>query len=299
MTEMIQGAQTERLHRAVLGLGLLALVGVAGGADGAASTVLEMLARQAGQVGRQGLAVASAWYGRTPPMERVTWGGLVACAVLGGWTFLERSRRTRRSRVIPRAFAERFQRRLVAGQLDRGKALDYCEINPSPAARVALAAVHRWGRPTADLERAVSLARRCEVDDLRRHVGSLRRVAGLAPLIGLLGTLTTAARELSQLGPGVAWGPAVALALAPLTVSVGLAILALVFYDGLTGRVDALAGALDRIAAETVDAIALAAPAPAPTPAEARATRPDPAAAMSPPKPPHAIRIPVTNRVER
>ncbi len=305
MTDMIQGAQTKRLsrssclpwaRRAVLGFGLLLTVGVIGGADGGAGPFINMLTRQVEQVGRQGFHEAQAWYRRTPAMDRVTWGGLAACVVLGGLTFLERSFRVRRGRIIPRAFLERFQRRLADGQLDRGKSLDYCELNPSPAARVALAAVQRWGRPASDLERGVVLATQREADQLRRHIGTLRRVAGMAPLIGLLGTLTAASRALASLSPGVAWGPALAAALGPLTVGVAVAILALVLYDGLTGRVEVLAGELGRIGAETVDAIALRAPAdPEPRPT----TRSDPAASVSPPPPPHAIRIPVTTRQER
>jgi biopolymer transport protein ExbB len=201
--------------------------------------------------------------------------------------------------VVPRAFVERFQRRMADGQLDRGKALDYCELNPSPAARVALAAIRRWGRPAADLERGVVLARGREVDHLRRHVGTLRRVAALAPLIGLLGTLTGISRVLSTLARDSAWGPPVATCLAPLTIGVALAIVALVLYDGLTGRVEGLAGDLDRIGAEAVDAIAGAA-----TASEGRTMRADPGRAPNASRAPHPhhaasagpIRIPVQTR---
>ncbi|MEJ7639697.1 MAG: MotA/TolQ/ExbB proton channel family protein [Singulisphaera sp.] len=104
----------------------------------------------------------------------------------------------------------RFLDRLRDGKLDSGKALDICELNSSPAARVALAAVRRWGRPVADLERAVALAARVEADRLRRNVGTLRRIAALTPLLGLLGTLLSAGRALSAIGPASApgsWGP--------------------------------------------------------------------------------------------
>jgi biopolymer transport protein ExbB len=158
---------------------------------------------------------------------------------------------------------KRFRERLQDGKLDRGKALDLCELNPSPASRVALAAVKRWGRPAADLERAVALASKVETDRLRRNVGTLRRVAALAPLLGLLGSLIAAGRALSV--PGAAWGPALANSLIPLTSGVALAILALVIYDGLAGRVEKLANTIDRLGAETVDAIALSAPTEAPT----------------------------------
>ena len=55
---------------------------------------------------------------------------------------------------------------------------------------------------------------------------------------------------------GAAWGPALAGALTPLTAGVAIAILALLAYDGLSSRIEALAGELDRVGAKTVDAIA-------------------------------------------
>lgn len=255
-----------------------------------------------------------AWYRRTPPAERVSWGGLAACALLGLGVAVERTARVRRSRIIPIAFVERFQTRLGEGGLERGKALDYCELNPSPAARVALAAVRRWGRSTTDLERGVSLARQVEVDRLRSHLGTLRRVAGMAPLVGLLGTLTTAGRILAAVQPGMAWGPALAGALAPLTAGVAIAILALLAFDGLTIRAESLAADLDRIGAETIDAIALATPLQAvhvapPRPATKTPTSPGSGATVRPQpghghptsgggKVPHSLRFPMNRKVE-
>jgi biopolymer transport protein ExbB len=224
------------------------------------------VAGQAEALGRR----FSAWYRATPPADRITWGALAACAALGSLTLLERSARVRRGRVVPRAFRDRFRARLAEGKLDWAKGLDYCELNPSPASRVALAALRRWGRPAPDLDRAVAIARQAESDRLRRHVGTLRRVAALAPLIGLLGSLVSASRALAALPAGAAWGPAASGALAPLTAGVGLAILALVAYDGLMGRVETLVGELDRIGAEVVDAVAPSAAAP---PAAPRAER--------------------------
>jgi biopolymer transport protein ExbB len=149
-------------------------------------------------------------------------------------------------------------------------------MNPSPAARVALAAVRRWGRPAVDLERAVALTHRGEAERLRRNVGTLRRVAALAPLVGLLGTLLAVGRVLAAIpGAGAAaalgisaagsagWGPALAPALSPLILGLTIATLALVAYDSLVIRIERLSGALDRLGAETIDAIAMATQPPA------------------------------------
>jgi biopolymer transport protein ExbB len=250
----------------LLSAGAGAGAGASPGID--AATVADLAAQSARWIGGR----ATAWYRQTPPADRITWGGLAACGGLGLGVVLERLVRLRRRRIIPRDFVLRYLSRLQEGKLDKGKALDFCELNPSPASRIALAAVRRWGRPIVDLERAVAMAQRVEVEQLRRNVGTLRRIAALAPLLGLLGSLFAAGRVLSGLdGPGAgaaaaggvgsAWGPALAGALMPLTVAVALAILALIAYDGLAGRVETLAGTLDRLGAETIDAIALAAPA--------------------------------------
>ena len=209
------------------------------------------------------------WYGRTPPPERVTWGGLVSCGGLGLVVLLERIWRLRERRVVPSAFTAKFVDHLHEGKLDCGQALDHCERNPSPAARVALAAVRRWGRPAGDLERTVAMAHRVETERLRRNVGTLRRVAALSALLGILGTLFALGRALESIPPSpgpaissgasVAWGPALAAAITPLSTGLVIATLALVAYDGVLTRVEKLAGALDRLGAETIEAIAMSA----------------------------------------
>jgi biopolymer transport protein ExbB len=256
---------------------------------------------------------ALVWYQQTPPGERVCWGGLVACAGLGLGVLLERMARLRRRKIIPAEFTARFLDRLHEGKLDGGKALDYCEMNPSPAASIALAAVRRWGRPAVDLERAVALAHRVESERLRRNVGTLRRIAALAPLLGLLGTLMAISRVLAMLpggGPearGVEsvltpfwWVHALSVAMSPLTMGIAIGTLALVSYDALFSRIEQLTAALDHLGAETIDAIAMTtmpvAPSLLPSPLHVRAGahRPGPApAAASTARP---LQPPVTHR---
>ena len=270
----------------------LGFVVLAGGADGGAGVnpTLDAALKRAEAFGDQALA----WYRRTPPIDRVTWGGLGACAVLGLLVMAERTVVLRRGRITPRGFLKRFRERLQDGKLDRGKALDLCELNPSPVSRVALAAVRRWGRPVADLERAVALAARVETDRLKRNVGTLRRIAAMSPLLGLLGTLIAAGRALSV--PGAAWGPALGNSLIPLTSGVALAIIALVAYDGLVGRVERLANAIDRLGAETVDAIAMSAVPEAPTASRPVESRRGP---HLPVRGSHPIRVEIPDAIAR
>jgi biopolymer transport protein ExbB len=113
----------------------------------------------------------------------------------------------------------------------------------------------------------------------------LRRIAVLTPLLGLLGTLFALGRALEGVptfappglnltasapaathigGFSIAWGPLLAAALTPLSAGLIVATLALVAYDGLLTRIEKLSGSLDRLGAETIDAIALTAPLSSP-----------------------------------
>jgi biopolymer transport protein ExbB len=190
------------------------------------------------------------------PVERVTWGGLGVCCLLGWFTVLKRAEQIRRGRVIPIAFRRSCLDRFVEGRIDWSQALDYCELNPSAAARVALAALRRLGLDPIELERAVERVRRFEVDRMRLSLGSLRRLVILFPLLGLLGSLATSGSSLTNLSAGAAVGPSISASLLPLTISVGLAILALVAYDGLAGRVERLALDLCQVGAQVLEALA-------------------------------------------
>ncbi len=281
--------------RAASWLALSVVILTCTGADGGANPTVDRLLKQAERVGTRVVA----WYWATPPAERIPTGGLVACGLFGLFTMLERMARLRRRRILPNDFMKRFKDRMEDVKLERGKILDLCELNPSPASRVALAAVKRWGRPTIDLERAVTLAGRVEADRLRRNVGTLRRIAAMAPLLGLLGSLLAAGRALNV--PDTSWAPAIAAALGPVTAGVAMAILSLVAYDGLMGRVEKLVGSLERLGAETVDAISLAVPSesarsiatPSPEPGHRRFSPGGPS------RTPHQMRVDIPNAIAR
>lgn len=221
------------------------------GADGRAELFVDAILAQIERFVR----LIGRWYIETPATERAIWAGLGAAAAAAVIVAIGRSVRVRQSRVIPPSFRARLLERLADLTLDQEKSRDYCELNPSPAARVALGAINRWGQPSPNLDRAVQVATQTETAALRRHVGTLRRIAVLLPLLGLLGSLTVASRTLAAIPSGGAIGPAVASALTPLTFSVAMAIVSLVLYDGLTTRIEALSESLERVGSETVDAI--------------------------------------------
>jgi biopolymer transport protein ExbB len=209
----------------------------------------------------------AALYQRTPWTDRVAWGALIACSLLAVYTIIERTWALRRRRVMPKRFVNRLDERLEDGRLDRAKLLDLCEMNNCAAARVASAVASRWGRSSQDLERALNSAVRVETEELSRNIPTLRRVAILAPMLGLLGSLIIVGRLLQAQDPKIVvetWTTLLAQGLLPLTGGVLVAVLALISYDGLSIRVTKYTNRLEQLGTRLVDQIVMATPPPDP-----------------------------------
>jgi biopolymer transport protein ExbB len=180
-----------------------------------------------------------------------------ALAVFG----IERLVSLRTGRVVPRLFATRFIEQLQARQISRGEALDACEENGSPAAKVFAAAVRRWGRPAVEIEQAAIDACEREVNHLRRYRRVFNGVATVGPLLGLLGTVFGLIRSFNDVAGAGAMGRPDLLARgfgeALITTAMGLlvAIPAMVLHWFFTSRVDRLAMRLDETCQQVIDEI--------------------------------------------
>jgi biopolymer transport protein ExbB len=180
-----------------------------------------------------------------------------ALAVFG----IERLVSLRTSRVVPKPFVNRFLEQIQAGQLSRGTALDACEENGSPAARVFAAAVRRWGKPAVEIEQAAIDACERELNHLRRYRRIFNGVATIGPLLGLLGTVFGLIRSFNDVAGAGAMGRPDLLARgfgeALITTAMGLlvAIPAMVLHWYFTSRVDRLAMRLDETCQQVIDEI--------------------------------------------
>lgn len=195
---------------------------------------------------------------------------LLGCSFLLAAFGFERLVSLRWGRVVPRAFVTRFIEQLQAGTLSRGEALDACDENGSPAARVFAAAVRRWGRPAVEIEQAAIDACEREVNHLRRYRRVFNGIATIGPLLGLLGTVFGLIRSFNDVAGAGAMGRPDLLARgfgeALITTAMGLlvAIPAMVLHWVFTSRVDRLAMRLDETCQQVIDEISLEATAEAP-----------------------------------
>ena len=186
---------------------------------------------------------------------------LVGCSFALVLFGIERAVSLRTARVVPRLFVSRFIEQLQAGQLARGPALDACDENGSPAARVFAAAVRRWGRPAVEIEQAAIDACERELNRLRRYRRVFNGVATIGPLLGLLGTVFGLIRSFNDVASAGAMGRPDLLAKgfgeALITTAAGLlvSIPAMVLHWWFTGRVDRLAMRLDETCQQVIDEI--------------------------------------------
>ena len=74
------------------------------------------------------------------------------------------------------------------GRLD--SALSLCNNNSTPIARMIEKGLHRIGRPLGDINTAIENVGSLEVARLEKNIWLLATVAGAAPMLGFLGTVT-------------------------------------------------------------------------------------------------------------
>ena len=135
---------------------------------------------------------------------------------------------------------------------DPRRAYDLCQLHPCAAGRVIKAMLLKAGRPHAEVERAVQDAAQREADRLYANVRWLSLAAGVAPLLGLLGTvwgmiqaffatanLPTGANKAEYLAQGIY--VALVTTFAGLAVAIPAAVLAHLFE----GRIQKLFRQLD------------------------------------------------------
>ena len=183
------------------------------------------------------------------------------CSLILLAVVFERLVSLRRGRVIPKPFVRRFMQQMEQGDLDRAQALQLCEENDSPVAKVLAGAVRKWGRPAVEVEQAVIDAGERATNGLRRYLRVFNGVATIGPLLGLLGTVVGMIRAFNAIATADAMGRPELLAggisQALLTTAAGLtvAIPALIFYMYFVSRVDRLIIDIDALGQNLVNMI--------------------------------------------
>jgi biopolymer transport protein ExbB len=186
---------------------------------------------------------------------------IAACSIILGVFVLERFVMLRRARVLPKPFVQKFMEQLRGGQLGRDSALELCEENGSPVARVFAGAIKKWGRPAVEVEQAVIDAGERVTYELRKYLRLFNGISSIGPLLGLLGTVMGMIAAFNSIGGGNSMGKAESLAggigQALLATAGGLivAIPALCAYMFFQSRVEVLIMDIDAASQQVIDVV--------------------------------------------
>ncbi|BBM72822.1 MotA/TolQ/ExbB proton channel family protein [Rhodothermus marinus] len=205
---------------------------------------------------------------------------LLDILVQGGWIMIpigllslltiylivERLITVQRAKIDPRQIMDRVRDYVEAGDI-RG-ALAYCEAQDKPITRILRRGLERLGRPIAEIRDAVEAAGKYEAFELEKRMDILASIAGIAPMLGFLGTVTGMIEAFQQIqnlqgnvNPSVLAG---GIWEALLTTAFGLVvgILALFGHNFLLTRINRLVNDMERSATDFIDLLQEPVPRP-------------------------------------
>ncbi|GAA4357036.1 MotA/TolQ/ExbB proton channel family protein [Hymenobacter saemangeumensis] len=103
------------------------------------------------------------------------------------YIIIERYITIRRAAGNPEAFMTGIRGLMVKGDLAGAKML--CAQNPSPLARMVEKGLRRIGLPLKEIETSVENVGKIEIARLEKNISILGIIAGIAPMLGFVGTI--------------------------------------------------------------------------------------------------------------
>lgn len=125
---------------------------------------------------------------RMGPFGWVVMALLFALLLMAIYILLERYFTIKKAAKVDKNFMNKIRDHVSAGKLEAAKAI--CMQTNSPVARMIYKGVLRIGRPLKDINAAIENVGNLEVSKLEKNLPVLATIAGAAPMLGFLGTVT-------------------------------------------------------------------------------------------------------------
>lgn len=182
---------------------------------------------------------------------------IALCSLIMVAVVLERLMALRKAKVNMGSFMMKIRAVLRGGTVQ--EALQICRETKGPVAAVFSAALQKHGEAREEIREAIETAASAEIFSLEKYTSVLSTIAGVAPLIGFLGTVTgmiQAFMKIQTLGGNVnadvlAGGIWEAMVTTAAGLSVGIP--SLIFYNYFVRRVDRMAFEMERGSTELLD----------------------------------------------
>ena len=187
-------------------------------------------------------------------MEHAIYLVLILTSVISLTFIIERALALRLTRVIPPVLEEAVENCQAASDLPTLRRL--CEQHPSPLGRLLLVAASHLDCPKGENVDALQTKARHEVAQLERGLVVLEIITGIAPLLGLVGTvyglilLFTGLGSQTLGGDNSLFAAGIALALRATLLGLIVAIPSLISWSYFSKKVDTLAVELETLCDE-------------------------------------------------
>jgi biopolymer transport protein ExbB len=174
---------------------------------------------------------------------------LAAAYLLTAVLIVERALNLRESRIMNQAVVDRVTDLVQAGRPER--AIAACRESPSIFTNIVVAGLEIAGKGEVRAKEAIEDAGRHETVKLKRFLNALGTIAAVAPLVGLLGTVTgmiLVFRTIAESGAGQAAALSTGIFQALITTATGLlvAIPALIAHNVFQEKVEGIITGLER-----------------------------------------------------
>jgi biopolymer transport protein ExbB len=191
---------------------------------------------------------------------------IIFCSIVAAAIVLERLWTLQDRRVLPRELPQKVWQLIESGQVT-DKVISALEQH-SPLGRLLAAGLANRHRPHDILMERLEDAGRHVVYELERFLNTLGTIAGISPLLGLLGTVTGIIRAFDAIQSSSAGDPralsgGIAEALVCTAAGLCVAIPALISYRYLRGKVEGIVVEMEKHAMRMADALEAAGDAPA------------------------------------
>ena len=113
---------------------------------------------------------------------------LLLLSVLAVYIFVERYLTLKKASKTPDGFMENIKRMVLAGDIEGARRL--CVQSDTPVSRMLEKGISRIGSPLKNIEASIENVGKIEISRLEKNLTALATVAGAAPMLGFLGTVT-------------------------------------------------------------------------------------------------------------
>lgn len=182
---------------------------------------------------------------------------ILLLSIIAIYIIVERWRVIAKSSMRMESFLSEVHDMLVEGNVRQ--AIRYCEQTDKPLSRILVKGLQRLGRPIKEIEDGIMSAGKQEANRLESKMDWLATIAGVAPLLGFLGTVTgmiDAFQQIQnmegQVNPSLLAG-GIWEALITTAFGLGVGIIAYGFYNFLLTKVNRKIFELEAASTDFID----------------------------------------------